>query len=71
MRTQLDPQGIPVNRVHALTLEAELSAEFSKRAWREAAADAMRRWREEGHEPQRLPSGQHNARKPRYTYRED
>ena len=39
MRTQLDPQGIPVNRVHALTLEAELSAEFSKRAWREAHPD--------------------------------
>src|SRR5438552_340328 len=68
MRTQLDPQSIAVNRVHALALEAELTAEFSKAAWREAHAAAMRRWREEGHAPERIASTGRSLRKPRYTY---
>ena len=41
MRTQLGPQSIAVNRVRALGLQAELTAEFSKRAWREAHAAAI------------------------------
>jgi len=71
MRTQLGPQGVALNRVRSLDLQAELTAEFSKRAWREAHAAAMHRWREEGHAPQRIASTGRSSRKPRYTYRED
>ena len=71
MRTQLGPQSVAVNRVRALDLQAALTREFSKEEWHAAHAAAMRRWREEGHVPQRIASTGRSSRKPRYTYRED
>lgn len=45
---------IPLNRVRALDLQAELRREFGKREWREAIASAERRWLLEGHRVERV-----------------
>ncbi len=68
---QIGSQAIAVNRVRALDLAQALAREFSKAAWRDAYADALARWRAEGHSPQRLPSASKSARRPRFAYSEE
>lgn len=51
------PRGVPVNKVRALDLQAELTGEFSKEAWRQAEARAWVKWRAEGGEVKRVAPG--------------
>lgn len=48
---------IPVNRVRALQLQADLQAEYGKEAWKQAEARAWARWKSEGGRVVRLAPG--------------
>jgi hypothetical protein len=61
------PEHVPLNRVRALDLQAELAREFSKKAWQDALADARKRWAAEGNRPSRIIA----VRKRRAYYVED
>lgn len=58
---------VPVNRVRAVALQAELTNEYSKAAWKEAEAAAWLRWRAEGGQVKRVaPSGPQQRRRGGY-----
>lgn len=58
---------IPVNRVRALQLQADLQAEYGKEAWSQAKARAWARWAADGGKPTRV-TPQSNQRHRRSGY---
>lgn len=48
---------IPRNRVIAQDLDKRLQDEYGKDAWREAMANAKRRWEEDGGKIEKIPTG--------------
>jgi len=57
---------VPVNRVRALDLEAELQAEYGKQAWKDAEAAAWLRWTVGGGKVQRVTSAPSTRRRGGY-----
>lgn len=62
------PEYVPFNRVRAMDLEQDLANEFSKRNWREATAQAIARWKAEGHVVQKVSCN--TRRRSRYVVEE-